>query len=509
MPSRLLSSALATFIVAICAAAQNYPPGQYPTGQYPSGQYPPGQYPPNQRMPGGIPIPEIKLPKRGDKEDKKKENDKELKVSLKNINGTLRQLGEKDILVESSGKGILRFRLLAKTQFRDKDGEAIRDSLLKPGDQLQIGVNADDEETALRVTLTRAGTAAERAAASKPVDGTAVKAPQGLPAETDAPELARKEPSAAPAVEKNDIDEDDKPPRLQRQPAGQEKKQEAPKKSAAAPAPSKSAAGETANKSGVYVGKTVSGDESLLFDKSDEVIELAREAAAEYSDTLPNFLVNQHTTRYMSNSRPPQWQAIDVVSAEVACVNGVEEYRNVSINGRPTKQGAEKTGSWSTGEFVSVLEDVLSRATNATFVKRGSDTVGSRATHVYDYTVEQPRSHWTVHGDAGDTYNPAYKGSIWIDKVTHRTLRIEMRSISLPATFAYDKVELVLEYDSVRIDTAMQLLPVHSENLICKRNTNMCSKNVIEFRNYRKFGAESNIQFDTKSTPTPTPTKKN
>src|ERR1700724_30713 len=65
------------------AAAQTYPgqnPTQYPTGQYPPGQYPPGQYPPAQyppgqypntyptRLPGGIPvglpIPEIKLPKK-------------------------------------------------------------------------------------------------------------------------------------------------------------------------------------------------------------------------------------------------------------------------------------------------------------------------------------------------------------------------------------------------------------------------------------------------------------
>src|SRR5437764_10629824 len=47
-----------------------YPGGQYPQGgQYPGGQYPGGQYPntyPN-RLPGGLPIPEIKLPKRGDK----------------------------------------------------------------------------------------------------------------------------------------------------------------------------------------------------------------------------------------------------------------------------------------------------------------------------------------------------------------------------------------------------------------------------------------------------------
>jgi hypothetical protein len=36
---------------------------------------------------------------------------------------------------------------------------------------------------------------------------------------------------------------------------------------------------------------------------------------------------------------------------------------------------------------------------------------------------------------------------------------------------------------------------VHSEILSCWRSSNECQKNVIEFRNYRKFTGESNIEF--------------
>jgi hypothetical protein len=67
------------------------------------------------------------------------------------MDGTLRQLGEKDLYLETVNHKILKFRLLAKTQFRDKEGESVRDSLLKPGDQLSLQVNGDDPETALRV----------------------------------------------------------------------------------------------------------------------------------------------------------------------------------------------------------------------------------------------------------------------------------------------------------------------------------------------------------------------
>jgi hypothetical protein len=37
---------------------------------------------------------------------------------------------------------------------------------------------------------------------------------------------------------------------------------------------------------------------------------------------------------------------------------------------------------------------------------------------------------------------------------------------------------------------------VEAEVLSCQRGTSICSRNKIEFRNYRKFGAESNIIFD-------------
>src|SRR5205807_8879209 len=118
-----------------------YPPGQYP-GQYPPGQYPPGQYPPGQypntyptRLPGGIPVgipvPEIRLPKKkNDKSGNSGSSHDEEKMTVASADGLLRKMGEKDLLLQMARKAVLRFRLLAKTQFRHKAGEPIRDSPL-------------------------------------------------------------------------------------------------------------------------------------------------------------------------------------------------------------------------------------------------------------------------------------------------------------------------------------------------------------------------------------------
>src|SRR6202521_4841696 len=155
------------------------PPGQYPPGQYPPGQYPPGQYPPGQypntyptRIPGvGLPVPKIKFPKKkSDKTTGAGSSHDDEKLTVASVDGSLRKLGEKDLLLQPGKKAVLRFRLLAKTQFRNKAGEPVRDSLLHPGDQITVEASPDDEETALRVILLRSGTGAERTAAEQTVD---------------------------------------------------------------------------------------------------------------------------------------------------------------------------------------------------------------------------------------------------------------------------------------------------------------------------------------------------
>ena len=91
----------------------------------------------------------------------------------------------------------------------------------------------------------------------------------------------------------------------------------------------------------------------------DEVIAAARDAADRLTEGLPDFIVQQNTTRYFSRALPPQWQVLDVVTAEVTSVGGKEDYRNIMVNGKPSNRPIEKTGAWSTGEFQTTLESLL------------------------------------------------------------------------------------------------------------------------------------------------------
>ena len=104
----------------------------------------------------------------------------------------------------------------------------------------------------------------------------------------------------------------------------------------------------------------------------------------------------------------------DNVTADVIEENGTEKYKNILVNGQTPREGVEKTGSWTRGEFSSLQLDVLSPYTNANFHGQQSTTIVNRAAFVYSFSVEQSNSHWHVESQ-GQSYLPAYSGSIWID----------------------------------------------------------------------------------------------
>ena len=79
-----------------------------------------------------------------------------------------------------------------------------------------------------------------------------------------------------------------------------------------------------------------------------------------------------------------------------------------------------------------------------------------------------------------------------------RLLRLEIQAVRIPGGFPFSSAEWSIDYAYTRISGEEFLLPVRSETLNCGRGTRFCSRNVIDFRNYRKFGAESGITFEQK-----------
>ena len=445
--------------------------------------------PQSRPLPGaGIPFP-----KRGSKNKTVDPQD------LESLKGTLRSLTKDEILVQADDKRVFNIARNEKTKFLEKE-DPVKVETIQPGDRVMVDASLDDhgKYTAVEVRVTKRGSPEDRARARVVVPNT--ETPSTDPAKGPVEPVERPSTEMAPKTPNVDISEDDRP-----------------KLGRGRPAPRKRAAnGETApDDEPVILAKTdaktdnpsnsddprdrrpsTRDDAPASADAGarDEFIEKARDMAFNFSETLPAYSVKQFTTRFQSDNPRVNWQPIDNISTEVVYENGKENYKNILVNGKPPKGKIEDSGSWSTGEFATVLRDIFSPSSAADFRPSGAATIVNRATRVYKFVVEQENSHWKIAGP-GQFYFPSYKGTMWIDKETNRVIRIETQTRNMPKDFSFDMVESTLDYDFIRLGSNSYLLPVHSENLICVRHTSTCSRNVIDFRNYRKFGAESTLIF--------------
>jgi hypothetical protein len=514
-------------LAASLSAQIGYPGGGYPGGGYPGG----GRGGPGGPGGGGGPIGGGRG--RGKNTDSTPANSKGRKDTPPVITtaGMLRLVTGNQFVLEADDHRIITYKAGDKMTVQ-KDGKPAELSSFATADHLSVDSTMDDMGyfTATGVTFTAAGNARERAEASRTWDlpnlasSNARRAAENKRSgngDDERPTLRRKDDGAPPqpsastqpatappaAAEPDDNrpttlvrpsdptpDADDPgPPELRRgKPASRVSARNTEPESPSV-APSAGAAGS------VNGADAAAAAPDFIPVQEDPIIVKAKEAAAAFVGVLPNFFCKQLTTRYESDRPKDGWQAIDTISADLAYENGHESYTNLKVGNKPQKGSMEDVGgSWSTGEFASLLDDLFEPGTAATFRKSGQDTISGRSATTFKFDVTREHSHWRIIM-AAQLYYPAFRGTVWIDRETSRVLRLEMESRNMPLLFPLAKVEEAIDYDFVRLAAPQPfLLPTVSEVLSCQQGSSHCSRNRIEFRNYRKFGAESGITYDDK-----------
>jgi len=485
-----VKTVLLTLLVSGAALAQIYPPTMPGQSPYPY----PGQtqYPGRRQPTGGVPVPG-----KGSKNDKNASKNQ----PLPNFRGQLKQMDDKTISVQLGDERVMDFKRTGSTKFF-KGGDEVKSPKFNQGDQ--VSVEAQEEPggylTAVNVYWEKAasGTAPKSTDEAAPVDTwkdvprMSADKPAGTEQRVEAPPVA--DAPIKPAAD------DPGPPRLRRGGAAD------PSREKAAPVPDMPPVAYSTpvriaapNEERVNVIRESDDDPSpyrTAPGKDDPLIRRAADTALEFTDTLPSYVCTENIARYYSDTKPANFRPIDLVSTEVVYENGREDYRNVQINGKPSKKKLEETGgAWSTGEFGTVLINLFNPATAANFHFRRDSRAGNVMAKMYDFEVSKENSHWDIHAGA-QSYMPAYTGSIWIDPKSSRVLRIEMEAQHMPGEFPLDHVESATDYANVRLgDLKEHLLPVHSEILSGERGSKQCSRNVIDFRNYHKYSGESTITF--------------
>lgn len=226
----------------------------------------------------------------------------------------------------------------------------------------------------------------------------------------------------------------------------------------------------------------------------DEFLLQVRDRALAFHDSLPNFICTELVYRFESDVSPARWRLKDRVSAEVLMVDGEETYQNLSRDGRPVREGRlAATGQWSRGEYGSVMEGLFADRSRVRFTYQGNSEIAGKRARRYRYEVAEANSLWRVEFDGKEIF-PAYEGAIWVDPDELRILRIEMQARDIASDYPIDVIEMTVDYGPVSIAGREHIVPIRSENLACRRGARLCSRNETEFRDYRRFTAESVIR---------------
>src|SRR5258706_3263233 len=248
------------------------------------------------------------------------------------------------------------------------------------------------------------------------------------------------------------------------------------------------------------------GSESTERPEADwsRFLELVRAKALAYTDDLPNFICTQVTQRHFRS--PPQrtWRPVDNFVAELTYFGKKEHYKILTVaNNAATDPTIENlSGTISFGEFGTEMHSLFDPAASTRFRLEGRAQSNGHETVRIGYEVpRKPRGRtitYTYNTEQGmnnkRTIATAYRGRCWIDPTSFQLVRLEYKALGIPKNFPIIHSEGATDYDLADIEGRKYWLPVRAEVLLLvdlvDRGVRLHTRNVIEFKRYRKFEAE-------------------
>jgi hypothetical protein len=241
--------------------------------------------------------------------------------------------------------------------------------------------------------------------------------------------------------------------------------------------------------------------------EAQELLERTRNVTLAAANAMPDFLVKQIIKRSVAYGTTTNWIPQDNLTIAVGYrANQGEEYKILTVNGMPAgdevqasrdySKYAPKGASSSGVEYISALADVFKPESQTEFKVVDTDTVLSRRTIVYEYTIKKDLSQLTLSvADTGARAIVGSHGRVWIDRELDRVVRFEQIATEIPPDFPITAAASLIDYDWVSINERKYLLPTHSQILMTTNQGKFVlqSRNDVRFRNYQKFGAELKV----------------
>ena len=228
------------------------------------------------------------------------------------------------------------------------------------------------------------------------------------------------------------------------------------------------------------------------------LLEQAREAALRYSDSLPDFLCTEVVRRTQDAHGNGRWRDLDTLTVKLSYFGHREDYKLMEVDGKPTLLEYELVaGAVSTGEFGTRLYAVFDPRSRGDFRRKGWTTLRNRRVARFSYRIARENSSYElVHRPLQAGPNAiivAYHGDVYVDEETHMTLRLTLRA-EIPHGFPINGNDSSVDYEFAEVGGKRYLLPSHAYSRA--ESGKYVAENHVEFREYRKFQAESSVTFD-------------
>ncbi|HVW86682.1 MAG TPA: hypothetical protein VHB50_18480, partial [Bryobacteraceae bacterium] len=221
--------------------------------------------------------------------------------------------------------------------------------------------------------------------------------------------------------------------------------------------------------------------------------------ALNYSRSLPDFLCLQVTRRsvdmHYQPGGQPSWSQTDRLAEKLSFVDHHENYELISHNENALfgKTWESVGGALSRGEWASLLQAIFDPGTDTDFRWLRWGNLSNKLYHVYQYRVDKAHSKETLDYQRTQQVTPAYHGLIYVPVDASVIWRITVEP-EIPSEFPMQDVKETLKYDYVEISGQRFLLPLSSE--VTMRTGRIANRNEIDFRQYRKYSADTTIKFD-------------
>ena len=230
------------------------------------------------------------------------------------------------------------------------------------------------------------------------------------------------------------------------------------------------------------------------------VLSKAREMALEYNKSLPDFICTQVVKRFDRGAT--SWRLGDTLQIRLSYFGQKEDYKLLSVNGRTTYLGYDSIGgALSKGEFGSMLVMVFDPKSRAQFHWSNWTRLRKRTAYVLSFNIRKENSVFHLdyqrgRGQGRFSTVPGQRGFIWIDRETNRIVRVYAEAYDIPPKFPVVSSSSLLDYETTTIGASEYLLPLRADVRIASRE--VTSRNLVEFKDYRKFGSETTISFEAK-----------